>query len=117
MNVTTASTNVMAATTHAEPGFGVLRAIGYQRGMVSLSFLIETTFLVGMGGFAGTVLGLVLARNLFTSDAAAASASFTVPWMIIIVIAGLTNVAALLTTWLPSRQAARIAPAEALRYE
>jgi putative ABC transport system permease protein len=96
---------------------GVLRALGYQRGMVSLSFLIETAFLVGMGGFAGTVLGLVLARNLFTSDAAASSASFTVPWTIIIVIAGLTNVAALLMTWLPSRQAGRIAPAEALRYE
>ena len=96
---------------------GVLRAIGFQRGMVSLSFLIETAFLVGMGGFAGTVLGLVLARNLFTSDAAASSASFTVPWAIILVIAGLTNVAALLTTWLPARQAARVAPAEALRYE
>jgi putative ABC transport system permease protein len=96
---------------------GVLRALGYQRGMVSLSFLIETTFLVGMGGLAGTVLGLVLARNLFTSDAAASSASFTVPWTIIIVIAVLTNAAALLTTWLPSRQAGRIAPAEALRYE
>jgi putative ABC transport system permease protein len=96
---------------------GVLRAIGYQRGMVSRSFLIETAFLVGMGGLAGTVLGLILARNLFTSDAAAASASFTVPWTIIIVIAVLTNVAALLTTWIPSRQAGRIAPAEALRYE
>ena len=96
---------------------GVLRALGFQRGMVSLSFLIETTFLVGLGGFAGTVLGLVLARNMFTSDAAATSASFTVPWTIIIVIAVLTNLAALLMTWLPSRQAARIAPAEALRYE
>jgi putative ABC transport system permease protein len=96
---------------------GVLRALGYQRGMVSLSFLIETTFLVGMGGFTGTVLGLILARNLFTSDAAASSASFAVPWAIIIGIAGLTNVAALLMTWIPARQAARIAPAEALRYE
>jgi putative ABC transport system permease protein len=96
---------------------GVLRALGYQREMVSLSFLIETTFLVGLGGLAGTVLGIILARNLFTSDAAASSATFTVPWVIIIIIAGLTNVAALLTTWLPSRQAGRIAPAEALRYE
>ncbi len=96
---------------------GVLRALGYQRGMVSLSFLIETAFLVGMGGLAGTALGLVLSRNLLTSDAAASSASFTVPWAIIIVIAGLTNVAALLMTWIPAAQAGRIAPAEALRYE
>jgi putative ABC transport system permease protein len=96
---------------------GVLRALGYQRGMVSLSFLIETVFLVGLGGFAGTALGLVLARNLFTSDAAASSASFTVPWTIIIAIAALTNVAALLMTWIPAAQAGRIAPAEALRYE
>jgi len=97
---------------------GVLRALGFQRGKVALSFLIETTFLVGLGGFAGTVLGLVLARNLFTSDAVGSSdASFVVPWAILIVIAGLTNVAALLMTWIPARQASRILPAEALRYE
>ena len=97
---------------------GVLRALGYQRGMVSLSFLIETAFVVGMGGIAGTALGILLARNLFTSeDIGSSGTEFAVPWAIVAVIAVSTNVAALLTTWIPARQAARIAPAEALRYE
>jgi len=96
---------------------GVLRALGFQRGMVSLSFLIETAFIVGLGTLAGTILGVILARNLFTSDDAASSAGFTVPWPIIATILVATIAAALLMTWLPSRQAARIAPAEALRYE
>jgi putative ABC transport system permease protein len=97
---------------------GVLRAIGFQRTAVATSFLIETTFLVGLGGFAGTVLGLVLARNLFTSDDVGSSeATFIIPWGILAVIIILTNAAALLTTWIPARQAGRIAPAEALRYE
>ena len=97
---------------------GVLRALGFQRGAVALSFLIETAFVVGLGGLAGTVLGVVLSRNLFTSDEVGSSeAGFVVPWAIIAIIAVLTNAAALLMTWIPARQAARIAPAEALRYE
>jgi putative ABC transport system permease protein len=97
---------------------GVLRAIGFQRSAVATSFMIETAFLVGLGGFAGTVLGLVLARNLFTSDDVGSSeVAFVIPWGILAVIVVLTNVAALVTTWIPARQAGRIAPAEALRYE
>jgi putative ABC transport system permease protein len=96
---------------------GVLRALGFQRGMVSLSFLIETAFIVGMGVVSGAVLGLVLARNLFMSDDAASGLEFLVPWPIISIILGVTMAVALLMAWIPSRQAARIAPAEALRYE
>jgi putative ABC transport system permease protein len=96
---------------------GVLRALGFQKAMVSLSFLIETAFIVGMGVISGTALGLVLARNLFMSDDAAKSASFLVPWPTITVILSATMAVALLMAWIPSRQAARIAPAEALRYE
>ena len=33
---------------------GVLRALGFQRAMVSLSFLIETAFIVGMGDLGDT---------------------------------------------------------------
>lgn len=94
---------------------GVLRALGYQRSMVSLSFLIETGFVVGLGVLSGTTLGLVLSRNLFTADEA--NAAFTIPWPIIGTILLATMVVALLMTWMPSRQAASIAPAEALRYE
>ncbi len=97
---------------------GVLRALGYQRSMVSLSFMIETAFVVGMGVISGTTLGIILARNLFASDEVTTShVNFTVPWLLILVILTLTIAAALVMTWVPARQASRIAPAEALRYE
>jgi len=97
---------------------GVLRAIGYQRSLVSESFLIETTFVVGLGVLSGTILGLLLARNLFASDDfAPGSTEFVIPWLIVIAILVITVVAAIVMTLLPARQASRLAPAEALRYE
>ena len=97
---------------------GVLRAIGFQSRAVSLSFLIETAFVVLLGCLSGTVLGLLLARNLFAGDDfIEGGVSMTVPWTQILIILGLTFVAALLMTLIPARQAAKLAPAEALRYE
>ena len=85
---------------------------------MSLSFSIEAAFLVGIGALCGTLLGLPLAYNLFTNEAGTSSdVSFVVPWTIIGTILLSTIAVALLMTWLPSRQAGRIAPAEALRYE
>lgn len=97
---------------------GVLRAIGFQSKAVSLSFLIETAFVVLLGSLAGTVLGLLLARNLFAGDYfIEGGVHMIVPWAPIIFILVLTFIASLLMTLIPARQASRLAPAEALRYE
>jgi putative ABC transport system permease protein len=96
---------------------GVLRAIGFQRDMVSLSFLIESAFVVGVGAIAGTVLGLALAYNLLNSDDVSSTGGFVIPWGLVLGIFFGTMGVALLMSWIPSRQAANIAPAEALRYE
>jgi putative ABC transport system permease protein len=97
---------------------GVLRAIGFQRSLVSLSFLIETAFIVLLGLVSGSLLGLALAQILLTSDDfGGVGADFVIPWPIISVILAATVVVALLMAWIPARQAASIAPAEALRYE
>jgi putative ABC transport system permease protein len=96
---------------------GMLRAIGFQRNLVSLSFMIESAFVVGIGAIAGLILGLALAYNLLNSDDVAASEAFVIPWGIVLGIFFGTGAVALLMTWIPSRQAASIAPAEALRYE
>jgi putative ABC transport system permease protein len=97
---------------------GVLRAIGYQTSLVSLSFLIETAFVVGLGVISGTILGLILSRNLFASpDFAPSGTNFVIPWGIVVAILVVTIIAALLMTLVPARQASRLAPAEALRYE
>jgi putative ABC transport system permease protein len=96
---------------------GVLRAIGFQKNMVSLSFMIESAFVVGIGAISGLVLGLALAYNLLNSDDVSAAEGFVIPWPIVLSIFFGTVAVSLLMTWIPSRQAASIAPAEALRYE
>jgi putative ABC transport system permease protein len=97
---------------------GVLRAIGFQPNMVSLSFLAEQAFVVGLGALSGSILGLALSRALFmTEDFAPSGTDFLIPWEIVIVILIVTIVAALLMTIIPARQASKLAPAEALRYE
>ena len=42
---------------------------------------------------------------------------FSIPWIQIGVILAVTYAASLLATFLPARQASRVYPAEALRYE
>lgn len=99
---------------------GVLRALGFQRSLVSLSFMIETAFVVGLGIISGGGMGLLLARNLFSTDdfnQGGSKVDFTIPWPILALMLVATIAAALFMTWIPARQASSIAPAEALRYE
>jgi len=99
---------------------GVLRAIGYAKSMVSLSFMVETVFVVGLGVISGTVLALITAWQLFQDPAftgGTGATSIVIPWLLVVVVLAVTFGFALLMTWVPSRQAASIRPAEALRYE
>jgi putative ABC transport system permease protein len=100
---------------------GMLRALGFQRNMVQQSFVLESAIVVILGVLAGAVFGLILAYSLMTSDnfteGSGGEISFIVPWSTIVVTLLLSIVAALLMAWLPARQASRVIPAEALRYE
>ena len=97
---------------------GVLRAIGYRRSMVLTSFLMESSFIALLGILLGVGLGALLSYNLV--DAIAddiPGLSFAIPWTQIGAIVAIAYAFSLLTTFLPARQASRIYPAEALRYE
>ncbi len=100
---------------------GMLRAIGYQRGSVALTFLLESSFIALMGILSGVVGAAILARNLLTSDSFTetntSGFSFFIPWTEVIVFVVIAYVFALLLTWWPSRGASRVPIAEALRYE
>lgn len=97
---------------------GVLRAIGYQPGMVATSFLLESSFIALLGIAIGVGLGLLLSYNLVSFLAKnEPTLHFDVPWLQIAGIVLIAYLASLVTTILPARQASRIYPAEALRYE
>ena len=99
---------------------GVLRAIGYRRGMVQLSFLLESSFIALFGTAIGVILGLVLSYNAINdirTEEGNENIRYLIPWAQLLVITLVTYAFSLLATFLPARQASRIYPAEALRYE
>ena len=98
---------------------GMLRAIGYQPEMVALSFVLEASFIalvgIGLGTGTGILMGQAIIGQLFS--VITAGRTLAVPWGQIGIIVLAAYLFSLLTTILPAIQAARIYPADALRYE
>jgi lipoprotein-releasing system permease protein len=126
-------TSLMMVVNEKEKDIAILRTIGLEPGKVTRIFLVQGAA-IGIGGtLVGVVLGLLLAANLET----------ILPWLEqtfgfqimpgdvfyvtevpseihlqdVLLIPGFALVIALLATVFPSRKAARIEPAEVLRYE
>jgi putative ABC transport system permease protein len=99
---------------------GVLRAIGFRKRMVQLSFLLESSFIALTSIVVGTGLGFAVAYNVINDSRRTPSwenMSFVVPWGTLGVIFLAVYLVALLTTFVPALRASRIYPAEALRYQ
>jgi putative ABC transport system permease protein len=99
---------------------GVMRAIGFRRRMVEASFLLEASFLALTSIVAGTLLGLLLAWNIIDDTRRQPSwenLTLVVPWLNLAVIFLLVYAVAMIATIAPARRAARVRPAEALRYQ
>jgi len=95
---------------------GVLRAIGFQRGMVQFSFLSELSFIALLGIGIGVALGIILSYHIIP-DSGVEGIKTIIPWGRIALIVGIAYIFSLLTTYLPAWQASKVYPAEALRYE
>jgi len=99
---------------------GILRAIGFRRRMIQLSFLLESSFVALTAIVVGTVLGLILGYNIVADSAKQPSwdtLTFTVPWLSLGFIFAVVYAVALVTTLAPALRASRVYPAEALRYQ
>jgi len=99
---------------------GVLRAIGFRRRMIQLSFLLESSFIALTAIIMGTLFGLIVSQTVISdvsSQAAYEAVTLQVPWATLAIIFGAVYLVALLTTLAPAVRASRIYPAEALRYE
>ncbi len=99
---------------------GMLRALGCKRRLIQSSFLLES-FLVGaLGSLLGIILGVLLARNIFAAnffEQFQTGLTFSIPWNQLGIIVGVALFASFLGAVLPSWQAGKITPAEALRYQ
>lgn len=99
---------------------GMLRAIGFQRSMVGVSFVIESLVVALLGVVSGCGLAIALSYNLITGGALDENVefpSFVIPWSTMAFFVGTALIAAALLTWIPARRAAAVPIAEALRYE
>jgi putative ABC transport system permease protein len=99
---------------------GVLRAIGFRKRMVQLSFMIESSFVALTSIVVGTLLGLLVAYNVvhdYARQPGMENLGLEVPWLTLVIVFVAVYVVALLTTLLPARRASEVYPAEALRYQ
>ena len=99
---------------------GILRALGFRKQMIQLSFLIESSFIALSAIFVGTGLGIICANNVINDVASQASWQdlvMDVPWLHLTGILTVVYAAALIATLAPAVRASRIYPADALRYE
>jgi putative ABC transport system permease protein len=94
---------------------GVMRSIGYQRDMILRTFMLETSFVSLLGIGLGVVLGLLLSYRLWEWGGFEKTAPFVIPWFEILMLTVIAYVITSIATLPPSRSAARLAPAEALR--
>jgi ABC-type lipoprotein release transport system permease subunit len=117
-----AALGVIAFRTVAErrQQIGMLRALGYTRRMIALSFFMESSFIALAGIGMGLFLGAALSYNLLSSPEligeSGAEIDFHFPFVRLLVIVGIAYGASAIMTFIPARSASRVPVAEALRY-
>jgi putative ABC transport system permease protein len=106
--------NIMLATVlERTREIGVRRAVGARRRDILFQFIVESFTLSALGGLAGILMGVVIARGVAT---AAGWPTLVTPWSVLLAT-GVAVVVGLVSGLYPARRAARLDPIESLRYE
>ena len=97
---------------------GLMRALGFNKKMIQIHFLLESGVIALIGSVIGILLGTIIGWNIFQDfREETATATFSIPWSTVVIITFIAIVFSLLNTIIPARQASAISPSEALRYE
>jgi putative ABC transport system permease protein len=93
---------------------GILRALGFRRRMILGAFILENSYIALLGILIGVLLGINVGYAFAVSPNS--GLTFVIPWQEILGIVALAYGLSILATVSSARRAARIPPAEALRY-
>jgi len=96
---------------------GLLRAIGLKKRLVQGLFLLESSYVAGLGLGIGTILGLLAANQFLHLQFIFATMTMQVPVLELAAILLGAYLTTLFSTYLPAQAAMKVRPAEALRYE
>ncbi len=92
---------------------GIRRAVGARRRDILTQFIVESFALATVGGLAGVLLGILIARMVAV---AAGWTTLITPWSVILAT-GVALIVGVLSGFYPARRAATLDPIESLRYE
>jgi putative ABC transport system permease protein len=99
---------------------GTMKAVGARNEDIQTIFLIESGMLGLIGGLVGVVLGIIVSKIIEKYAAVALGSNFlqaSFPWYLIIGALLFGFLIGAGAGWLPARQASKLNPTEALRYE
>jgi putative ABC transport system permease protein len=123
VSVLVASVNIMntmyTAVLERTKEIGVMKAIGAQNKDILWIFVIESGFLGMVGGIIGVIFGYLIASAAGRAAAASGFASLQPVFPPFLIVASLlfAFLLGVFSGLLPARQASRLKPVEALRYE
>lgn len=96
---------------------GMMRAIGFTKGMVVTNFALESAFISLLGILAGSLLGILVGYQLWVESLEAMEFVFVIDWQPILIVALLAFGATMLSILPAARGASKVSPAEVLRFE
>ncbi|MBT6402485.1 ABC transporter permease [Candidatus Woesearchaeota archaeon] len=108
----------IAAISLVVGGIGIMKAVGATQKEIMTLFLIESGFLGLFGGIVGVILGLLISKSVELAAAQALGASLLQAEISFPIIFGalfFSFIIGAISGVLPSRQAAKLTPVEALR--
>ncbi len=92
---------------------GILKALGFTKSKVFASFFIETNFVVILGILSGFVAGWITSSMIYSS---LNMGEMFMPWLQLLALAVVFYAISVFATFLPIKRAAKLPPAEVLRY-
>jgi putative ABC transport system permease protein len=92
---------------------GILKALGFSRSMIFRSFFLEINFVVILGILIGFISGIVTSYLIYST---LNLGTLYIPWQQFLLLGIVFYLISVLTTFIPTRNATKVPPVEALRY-